>query len=189
MTNMGEDSVHSTFTTREDGNCYYHLHCGIFASLQQEFAAQCQDQAEAEHPKSVRDKFPQLVPLLCCICEVTTKGQLPELWPVIANSLKKEAVTAMQAWMDGRTVQPGVSGISPILSQEISEAVASGKIVSQDLDNLLGGLSIFMIPKTYGLATIETRAMLWPTSYCTWAEEHHLYKMLLHLRQVHQVYR
>lgn len=131
-------------------------------TLQQEFAAQRQDQAAraaaATAPKTVSDKFPQLVPLLCRVCEVATEPQLPELWSVVANSSKKEAVTALQAWMDNRAVQPGATGVAPIISPEIYETVASGKIVSQDLDDLTSGLSIFLVQRIYGSTASETRA-------------------------------
>lgn len=131
-------------------------------ALQQEFAAQRRDQAAraaaASAPKTVGDKYPQLVPLLCRVCEVATEAQLPALWSVVANSSKKEAVTAMQSWMDSRAVQPGATGVSPIISPEIYEVIASGKIASQDLDDLTSGLSIFLVQRLFGSSATETRA-------------------------------
>lgn len=132
------------------------------AALQQEFAAQRQDQAAraaaASAPKTVGEKYPQLVTLLCRVCEVATEAQLPALWSVIANSSKKEAVTALQSWMDTRAVQPGATGVSPIISPEIYEVIASGKIASQDLDDLTSGLSIFLVQRIFGSTATETRA-------------------------------
>lgn len=60
--------------------------------------------------------------------------------------------------MGARAVQPGASRVSPIISPETYEQIASGKAVSQGLDGLPSGLSTLMIPKTCGSAAIKTRA-------------------------------
>lgn len=132
------------------------------AALQTEFAAQRQDQAAraaaAAAPVTYGEEFPQLATLLCRVCEVATPAQLPPLWNVVANSKKTERVAAVQSWMDDRAVQDGASGVSPIITPELYQILATGKLSSDDLDDLTLGLSPFNVAKTYGSAATDSRA-------------------------------
>ena len=84
------------------------------------------------------------------VCEVTLEANLSELWTVMANASKKECIIAIQALADNRALEASSLHKSPIITPEIYKHLNSVQLGGLDLDNIVVGLSPFLMHVGYG---------------------------------------
>jgi len=119
----------------------------------------------AAAPKQPADKFPEMVTTFVRLCEVPTQQQLPPLYTRLANAGKQEVLSSIQALAEDRAGQPGSSGLAPIITPTILQRILYGLFGSVNADDIVGGLSIFLMMLGYGplAATARQLALTYDT--------------------------
>ena len=111
--------------------------------------------AEAKAPKSVTSAFPTMAPLLHRLCAVTEDGMLPTFWKEHATTggRKHQSLACLQQLVSNRASDPSSARSNIVVSVALFERVTQFRLGAADTDDLLEGVSPYLIcPQYYHLA-------------------------------------
>ena len=111
--------------------------------------------AEAKAPKTVASAFPTMAPLLHRLCAVEDDGLLPTFWREHATTggKKHQSLACLQQLVSNRAGDPNSARSNIVVSVALFERIAQFRLGAADTDDLLEGLSPFLIcPQYYHLA-------------------------------------
>jgi hypothetical protein len=124
--------------------------------LQQQRADQLADRAAARADKTFSETFQHAAVEIQMLCEVGTDAALPPWWNKLANLKKKEGIAAFTHFLEARAREAGSTEVAPVVTPELFERVSSFKFGCPDVDDIMGGLPIFMM--TYGSPKAHSQA-------------------------------
>jgi hypothetical protein len=124
--------------------------------LQQQRADQIADRAAARADKTFSETFQHAAVEIQMLCEVGTDADLPPWWNKLANLKKKEGIAAFTHFLEARARDADSTQVAPVVTPELFERVSSFKFGCPDVDDIMGGLPIFMM--TYGSPEAHSHA-------------------------------
>ena len=123
-------------------------------ALKAEFSLQRVEAAAArvasKRPTTLSEKFPEASGGLRLLCEVSCDEALPPFWTTYATLGKKEGFFALGQALDARAAHAGSMGHAPMVTPQLYERISNFAFGSRNVDDLLAGLSPFLMTSGLG---------------------------------------
>ena len=133
------------------------------AAVHQEFALARASaeaaRAEARAPKTMTEAYATFAPPLRRLCGVEDDGALPTFWKEHATTggKKNQSMASLQQLVNDRANDPASSRCTIVVSVALFECIVQFRLGAADLDNILDGVTPFLVCPPYYHRAAGTR--------------------------------
>ena len=114
---------------------------------------------EARAPKTMSDTYPTNAPPLRRLCGVEDDNALPAFWKehAVTGGKKYHSMASLQQLINDRACDPASSRCTIVVSVALFECIAQFRLGTADLDNILDGVTPFLVCPPYYHRAAGTR--------------------------------
>jgi hypothetical protein len=132
-------------TTTTLDNQFLQQNATLATILQQQTSDAAHARVSAQAPKTFREKYPEAAGRVMMIAEAQTDADLAPLWGRLANTSKAERSGLLSHALRARANERDSFKEAPVVTPELTEAVWSFQYGADDVDDIVAGLSIFLL--------------------------------------------